>query len=82
MKRKLKRSLILVFLALASLFIFAGCSFRYTTRQDVIDDYDLEAAVTYYANGGVFENNLDTKTIDYVSGQPAINIGEDKISFW
>lgn len=78
MKRKLKRSLILVFLALASLFIFAGCSFRYTTRQDVIDDYDLEAAVTYYANGGVFENNLDTKTIDYVSGQPAINIGEDK----
>lgn len=79
MKRKLKRTLILVFLAVASLFILAGCSFKYTTRDEVIDDYGLEAAVTYYGNGGVFENSLDTKTIDYMSGQPAINIGVDKM---
>ncbi len=80
MKRKLKRTLILVFLAIASLFIFAGCSFKYSTRQEVVDDYGLEAAVTYYGNGGVFENSLNTKTIDYMSGQPAINIGVDEMS--
>ncbi|MBQ9113805.1 MAG: hypothetical protein IJY05_02670 [Clostridia bacterium] len=79
MKRKLKRTLILVFLAVASLFILAGCSFKYTTRQEVIDDYGLEASVTYYGNGGVFENSLATKTLDYMSGQPAINIGVDKM---
>lgn len=79
MKRKLKRTLILVFLAVASLFILAGCSFKYATREEVVEDYGLEASVTYYGNGGVFENNLGKKTIDYFSGQPAINIGVDKM---
>lgn len=79
MKRKLKRTLILVFLAVASLFILAGCSFKYATREEVVEDYGLEASVTYYGNGGVFENNLNKKTLDYFSGQPAINIGVDKM---
>ena len=80
MKRKLKRTLILVFLAVASLFILAGCSFRYATREEVVEDYGLEASVTYYGNGGVFENSLSKKTLDYFSGQPAVNIGVVKTS--
>ena len=74
MKRKLKRTLILVLLAVASLFILAGCSFK-KTRESIIKDLGLEATVVYHANGGIFDNRLNVKTLDFVSGQPALNIG-------
>ena len=75
MKKTLKSKLTIVLLALLSLFVFAGCSIRQSVGE-FLDDNNLVAQVTYYANdGGKFENNSDVKTIYYHDGDKVLNVG-------
>ncbi len=75
MKMKGKSKLILLFAGLASLFLLGGCSFS-DSLEDILNDNNLTAKVTYYSNGGKFEGNSDTKDMYYKSGSQALNIGK------
>ncbi len=79
MKRTLKTKLLILLTALLSLFILAGCSFT-ETKEDIMEKYNLTAQVTYYSNGGEFENRSSKKTIYYQAGTPALDIGHVKPS--
>ena len=74
MKKQLKNKLILFLLALLSLFLLGGCSLG-STLNDVKKDYKLTAQVTYYANGGAFNNSKTQKDMYYTAGSKALNIG-------
>ncbi|MBQ8229370.1 MAG: hypothetical protein IJZ32_01595 [Clostridia bacterium] len=74
MKKKLKNKIIVFLLALMSLFILGGCSLG-ASLNDVKKDYNLTAQVTYYANGGVFNNSKTQKDMYYTAGSKALNIG-------
>ena len=78
MKRKWKRTFLAVLGILSSLFIFAGCKLG-TTLDDLKEEYSLKAQVTYYANGGEFENKRTVKNVYYAEGQPVANIGGTEI---
>ncbi|MBP5193683.1 MAG: hypothetical protein J6126_03025 [Clostridia bacterium] len=76
MKRKLR-----LFAACGLVFLLAvatlvGCKVGPKGLSEIIKEYDLNAKVTYYANGGVFETNKDTKEIYYTDGDQPININE------
>ena len=60
--------------ALASLFIWGGCSFG-ITKDQIMQENGLDVRVTYHANGGLFENNTNVKDIYYPAGNPAAPIG-------
>lgn len=79
MKRKWKRTLVALLGIASSLFIFAGCKLG-TTLDDLKEEYALKAQVTYYANGGEFENKRTVKNVYYAEGQPPANIGGTDIS--
>ena len=75
--RKRSRRIILLLAALTVAFaalLLAGCSLG-VSLDEIIDRENLQAKVTYHANGGAFENNADTKDIYYRAGTPAIDIG-------
>ena len=55
MKKRLKLGLLGGLLALASLLVMAGCSLNKTADQ-IKTENNLNASVTYYANGGMFNN--------------------------
>ena len=74
MKRMLKNKLIVFLLAILSLFVLAGCSMG-DSLQDVLENNDLKAQVTYYANGGVFENSKTKKDIYYKADSKILNLG-------
>ena len=74
MKKQVKNKLILFLLALLSLFLLGGCSLG-STLDDVKKDYNLTARVTYFANGGVFNNSKTQKDMYYTTGSKALNIG-------
>ena len=78
MKRKWKRTFIALLGIVSSLFIFAGCKLG-TTLDDLKEEYQLKAQVTYYANGGEFENKRTVKNVYFAEGQPAANIGGSQI---
>ncbi len=83
MKSTFKNKLIILLFALASLFIFSGCTLK-DTVDDVLNEYDLVAQVTYYSNGGSFEQEGKEKNYYCKEGTKALPIGflppEDKIS--
>ena len=60
MKRKFKNKLIVLLLALMSLFLLGGCSFSQT-----LDEFrkaeNLKVHITYYVNGGSFSATSDKK---------------------
>ena len=78
MKKKVKGILLVVLTALATLFIFAGCSFG-ESLNDILTKNNLTAQVTYYVNaeGAEFTpNTAKQKDLYYQSGSTAINIGK------
>ena len=75
MKKTLKSKLTIGLFALASIFVFAGCSVR-QSLDEFREENGLVAKVTYFANdGGKFENNSDVKTIYYKDGDKALEVG-------
>ena len=54
MKRTFKNILMILLIVLASLLVFGGCTLK-PTLDDVLDEFELVAQVTYSANGGAFE---------------------------
>lgn len=74
MKKKLKNKIIVFLLALMSLFILGGCSLG-ASLGEVKKDYKLTAQVTYFANGGAFNNSKTQKDMYYTAGSKALNIG-------
>lgn len=79
MKRKLKNKLIVLLLALLSLFVLGGCTLT-EGLDDVLADRNLEAQVTYYANGGAFGNNVKEKNLYYPADVKAIDITNTNIT--
>ncbi len=76
MKRSWKRFLIVTLMALGSLFLLAGCKIGRDSLEDVKQKNNLEAIVTYYANGGEFENTLGVKDLYYKAGVQPLDIRE------
>lgn len=79
MKGKFKNKLIVLLLALLSLFVFGGCTLT-DGLEDVLSDRNLTAQVTYYANGGAFGNNVKEKNFYYPENAKAINISQTSIT--
>lgn len=78
MKRKNRRKLLVGLAAAASLFILGGCSLG-TSLNDVKEQNNLKAQVTYYANGGLFESNRNVKQMYFPVNTPAVPIGLKEI---
>ena len=74
MKKTLKSKLLIILTVLASLFVFAGCKVT-QTLDEFREENNLPAQVTYYSNGGLFENNTTQKDIYYQAGNKAADIG-------
>jgi len=80
MVKRLKTVILSVFMAMLSLSVLAGCQLGVTVDK-VIEDNDLTAHVTYYANGGTFGASIKKKEIYYKSGSKAIPIGMPGVQF-
>ncbi len=76
MRKKLKCKLIALGAALASLFILGGCKLG-ESLADVKTKYALTSQVTYYANGGLFEQTKSVKNLYYKADSKAIDITPD-----
>lgn len=74
MRKFIKKGLVSILFALACVCVFAGCKIG-DTLDDYINDYNLDAQVTYYANEGKFNNNQKIKTLYLTSGSKALDIG-------
>lgn len=75
MRKTLKNKLLIVCMALLALFTLAGCKVT-QSLDEFRDENNLPAQVTYYANGGLFENNTDQKDLYYRAGDKTLNIGK------
>ncbi|MBO5327647.1 MAG: hypothetical protein J6B04_00570 [Clostridia bacterium] len=75
MTRKLKFKLLVILVAFAAVSLIAGCKLGYS-KEEIIQNENLVSQVTYFANGGYFEDNRDFKDMYYVEGSPFINIME------
>lgn len=67
-----------ILVSLAAACLFAGCKDR-ATMEDLFNDLDLTSKVTYYANGGEFEDRETTKVMGYRDGSRVLNLGIDEI---
>ena len=78
MKKRLKRGLNFALLAAASAMIFAGCSVQ-MTKEEFLSQNGLTTEVTYYANGGFFDNDFEKmeKSVYYKDGSYAYEITEE-----
>ncbi len=76
MRKRLKCKLIALGAALASLFILGGCKLG-ESLEDVKTKYALTSRVTYYANGGLFEQTKSVKNLYYKADSKAIDITPD-----
>lgn len=76
MRKRLKCKLIALGAALASLFILGGCKLG-ESLADVKTKYALTSQVTYYANGGLFEQTKSVKNLYYKADSKAIDITPD-----
>ena len=76
MRKRLKCKLIALGAALASLFILGGCKLG-ESLADVKTKYALTSQVTYYANGGLFEQTKSVKNLYYKADTKAIDITPD-----
>ncbi len=76
-----KKLRVVLISTLFAIFVFslAGCKLG-TSLEDVIKNNNLEAVVSYYANGGVFETGLNEKNIYYQSGSVPLNLGAEGVS--
>lgn len=74
MRKTLRNKLLLVGVTLATLFTIAGCQVT-QSLDEFREENNLPAQVTYYANGGLFENNTDQKDLYYTAGDKAADIG-------
>lgn len=91
MRRKKKWGLAAALAAVSSLFIFAGCTVG-ESLEEIVEENDLVAQVTYYANGGDFgvtvsdttdrENVLlsQKKELYYKDGSKIADIGNVMLS--
>lgn len=91
MRRKKKWGLAAALAAISSLFIFAGCTVG-ESLEEIVEENDLVAQVTYYANGGDFgvtvsdttdrENVLlsQKKELYYKDGSKIADIGNVMLS--
>ncbi len=77
MKTKLKRLLALM-LIVFSLLTFTACSVGEKTLEELLAEHNIKATVTYYANGGTFDEtgNLVTKKLYYKENVEILDIGE------
>lgn len=75
-KLKLKLLILLSVVAAAALSLFAGCKLG-TSLEEILEKNNLTARVTYYANGGMFNDNSSTKNIYYKAGSRILNIVEE-----
>ena len=76
MRRSWKKFLIVTLMALGSLLLLAGCKIGRDSLDDIKQEYQLDAIVTYYANGGEFENTLGVKDLYYKAGVQPLEIRE------
>ena len=81
MSKKLHKALVAILLVLMSVFALVGCQIG-ITMDDIIDQYNLTARVTYFANGGMFESTpgKDQKEMYFKPGSVAVNIGSDEVA--
>lgn len=78
MKRKTKGTLIAILFSLLAVCLLAGCKDR-ATMEDLFNDLNLTSKVTYYANGGEFEDRETIKVMGYRDGSRVLNLGIDEI---
>ncbi len=76
MKRRLKRAALLILLIVAALLTFVGCELG-MTKEQALGKYNLEASVTYYANGGKFSSGATKQEVWYKSDSRPINFVAD-----
>ena len=74
MKKRLKQFLLVLFTVLAATLTFAGCTLN-KTLDDITTSKNLTAQVTYYANGGMFNDKSVVKNMYYKADSQALNIG-------
>ena len=74
MRKSVKTKLLVLLMAILSLFVFAGCSMG-ESLEDALATRNLSPRVTYYANGGLFEDNSTVKDLYYSTDSKALNIG-------
>ncbi len=79
MKTKLKRRIILFLAGLAALFLLGGCSLG-RTLDDILEENNLVAQVTYYSNGGAFKGTPEKKDLYYANGAIPLDIGNKNVS--
>lgn len=58
MRKRFKFSLISALLGIVALFTVAGCSLN-KSEEEIKEQYNLNACVTYYGNGGYFNNKAE-----------------------
>lgn len=76
MKSRFKNKLIVLLLALVSLFVLAGCTFS-QTLDEFIESEKIKVCITYYVNGGEFKGSSSvTKDLYYHNGDMPLNITE------
>lgn len=79
MSSKIKKIILVVFIAICGLFILSACESH--TLESEKDRYDLTVDITYHANGGEFNNNDNKALICYQDGSYALNLGTDNIIY-
>ena len=74
MKKKFKLILLAFLVSLASVCLFAGCNLKATLESEKKDN-NVSAQITYFSNGGSFENLRFIKDIYYGEGARPLDIG-------
>ncbi len=76
MKTKLRIKLILVLCSLVFLFTLSGCAIGMGSYEDVLNDKNLTAQITYYSNGGWFNGStgIVSRDIYYTENAKAFEI--------
>ncbi|MBE5747021.1 MAG: hypothetical protein E7352_02460 [Clostridiales bacterium] len=79
MRKRLKKAMLLLLAALATLLMLVGCELGMTPDQ-AKHAYDIKTTVTYYANGGEFGNSIKVQELWYKANvDRPMNIGVDKL---
>ncbi len=79
MKKKVKSKLIVLLAGLASAFLLGGCAIG-ESMEEILENRDLTARVTYYSNGGAFEGIPDVKEMYYKTGSVPLDIGSKNVA--
>ena len=64
---------VIYFLIVAGAILLLAGWFKDSSAEDPI--VEMDATISYYANGGSFENNMTQKTVGYDAGTFPLNIG-------